>query len=503
MLDFIIRHNRLSALLLGAISIWVFAPWFWLWAGFVGFGGLMFLLQNKNTKKELFACGYCFGVSHFACGFSWIGNALLLDAEKFGWVYPIALAALGLFFGLFAAFPALFTYYANNRWQKWLMFGGMWVIFEWLRSFLLTGFPWNLLGYSWAFDSKLMQIASIGGVYTCSLGAVLTYSLSSMLLDKSDGKRWLKVIVLEFLLLVSVYSYGYWRETTAKTEETNYIVRIVQPSIPQNIKWSKEQAETNFQKYVELSKSNSDNKPDMVIWGETASPFMLDRDELHRLYVTSVLPPGGLLITGMISYHYNQDRYMPYNSIAVIDAQGNVRGYYHKSHLVPFGEYIPWRKYLPSFLRPIANTIGQFGQGKGPSTLQLNDFPSIGGAVCYEIIFPHSVIDQKQRPDVLVNVTNDGWYGDSAGPYQHWTTVKFRAVEEGITIIRAANNGISGMINAYGQEKGIMSHNQVGVSDITLEKSLEKSTVYCQYGNKIILILCLILIVCGVIRRRN
>lgn len=502
MFKFIIRHNRLSSLLLGAMSVWSFAPWFWIWAGFLSFGGLLFLLQNKNTKKELFITGYCFGFTHFALGFSWIGNALLLDVEKFGWLYPIALVGMGTFFGLFAAFPAMFTYYVDRGWKKWLLFCATWVIFEWLRSFILTGFPWNLLGYSFAFSTEMMQIASIGGVYVCSLAAILSYSMTGLLADDFSFRKFLKITSLELVLLGLVYGYGYIRLSKAKSNETDFTIRIVQPSIPQDMKWSREKAEANFREYVELSKIENDNKPDMIIWGETASPFLLDEDDAHRFYVASALPVKSLLVTGMISYQYSDGKYLPHNSMVIIDNEGNVKGYYHKTHLVPFGEYIPGRKFLPKFMKPIANTIGQFGRGNGPEVLSLEGYPSIGGAVCYEIIFPHQIIDEKKRPDVLINITNDGWYGNSSGPYQHWTTVKFRAVEEGISVIRAANNGISGMVNAYGQEKGVMSLNYVGIEDIKLEKSLNDSTFYGKYGNSIILILCLILVICSGIKKQ-
>ena len=184
----------------------------------------------------------------------------------------------------------------------------------------------------------------------------------------------------------------------------------------------------------------------------------------------------------------------------VLNKKGDVVGYYNKSHLVPFGEYIPLRKYLPNFLQPVANAIGEFGKGEGPKIVELDGLPSIGGIICYEVIFPGKIVDENLRPDFLVNLTNDGWYGDSFGPYQHFVATKMRAVEEGITIIRAANNGISGMITPLGKEKGILPLNYVGFSDVKLVKSLHNKTIYASFDNWLIVTFCLILLFLGIIR---
>lgn len=500
MLDIIIRYKKITAFFAGALSVAIFAPYFQVWAGVIGFSILVYLLLNENKPRELFKIGYSFGFSYFALGFSWVGNALLIDAKQFGWLYPISLVLAGFFFGLFVAVPAALTIKGRNSFSKWAIFCATWVVFEWLRSFLLTGFPWNLIGYSWAFNMPMIQSAAIGGVYLTSLLAIVVYSMGGLWLYNRNKKTFVKVLIVAALVVVTAWGWGCWRLYGKKDLGIEKIVRMVQPSIPQTMKWTKDRAETNFQTYVDLSKEPSPLPPDLIVWGETASPFRLDEDEDHRKKVAAILPENSLLLTGMISYQYNKGFYVPHNSIIIMNKKGEIEWYYHKTHLVPFGEYIPFRQYLPDFIRPIANAIGQFGQGDGAKVFKKAEYPSLGGVICYEIIFPHEIIDENNRPDVIVNVTNDGWYGKSAGPYQHWVAAKFRAVEEGIPVVRVANNGISGMISAYGEEKGVLDLNYSGVSDIKLEKALDGITIYGKYGNIIAIILCLILMLAGSIK---
>ncbi len=495
-----VKYAKSVAFMCGALSVLSFAPYYFIATAFISFSILLFLLIRAENAKQAFARGYWFGFAHFAFGLSWVGNALLVDAEKFGWLYPLTLLAAGGFFGIFFALPAMVSFYAKRNWQKWLSFGAAVVVFEWIRSFFLTGFPWNLQGYSLAFSTELIQAAALGGVYFLSLLAVLTYSVFGMWLAERGKRLFGGGVSFVVLVIAVLWGGGVWRLKHAELTETDTVVRIVQPSIPQKMKWNKQILEENFAEYIRLSGQKGELEPNLIVWGETASPFMLDVDEEHLQRVLPVIPQGGYLAAGMISYQPVKGRYLPHNSMAVINENGQVSAYYHKSHLVPFGEYIPLREYLPSFIQPVANAIGTFGKGKGPETIKLDGLPSFGGIICYEVIFPAEIVDKKNRPDFLINLTNDGWYGDSAGPHQHWVAAKMRAVEEGISVVRAANNGVSGVINAYGKEKQIMPLNKVGFLDVRLDKALADSTLYYQWGNCIIITFCLILLFLGFIK---
>lgn len=500
MADFFIKHNKLILFLLGSISVLGFAPHYQVWASTIGFSGLMWYLLHSDSRKKSFYIAYIFAFAHFAFGFSWIGNALLVDIGRFGWLYPITLLACGLFFGLFFALPALLLSPRQTGWRKWLSFCCLTILFEWVRSFIFTGFPWNLLGYTLAFSDSLIQTAAFGGTYLLSLISLCFYSVWGLVLSGYTFKKFAITVVTSIIIFSAMYYGGQYRLQNAKQTSTDILIRIVQPSIPQTMKWNRAMMEANFDDYLSLSAKQTATKPDIIVWGETASPFLLDESFEHMQKVSDMLPPDAHLITGQISYHPKDGTFKPHNSMLVINSQGQVIDYYHKSHLVPFGEYIPLRQYLPSFLRPIANTIGTFGQGDGPKLIKAKGLPDFGAIICYEAIFPHQIVDEQNRPNFLFNLTNDGWYGDSSGPYQHFVATKLRAVEEGITIIRAANNGISGQITAYGQEKGTLPLNFKGVSDTFLQSSLSEPTPYAKSGNKIFITFCLILLLLTVIK---
>ena len=498
-----LEYKKTTAFLAGAISVFSFAPHYFVICGIGAYSLLLWLLLNAKSRKELFGEAYSFGFAHFALGFSWIGNALLIEPEKFGFLYPIVIIASGAFFGLFFALPATLIPLGRKPWQKWLFFCAAVVVFEWIRSFIFTGFPWNLTGYSLAFSDEIIQVAACGGSYLLSLVALLIYSIGGLVYYYKQKKIALICGAIVLISVVIVWVGGYWRLKNKDVKETDVVVRIVQPSIPQNIKWDRGTAEQIFQTYLEFSSIETNIKPNLIVWGETASPFVLDEDNTHLQQAVSIIPDGSYLVSGMITYQRSGSWYQPYNSMVVIDSKGEFLDYYHKSHLVPFGEYIPLREYLPDFIKPVANAIGTFGRGKGPKKIVLDNMPSFGGIICYEAIFPHEIVDENIRPDFLINLTNDGWYGNSAGPYQHWIATKMRAVEEGIAIIRAANNGISGMINAYGQDIKKLPLNYKGILDIKLDTPLNKRTIYSQFGNRVILTFCLILVFLSVIKIKD
>ena len=208
--------------------------------------------------------------------------------------------------------------------------------------------------------------------------------------------------------------------------------------------------------------------------------------------ITDAIPNKGYLITGLVRYTFQEGDFRPMNSSFIIDKSGKILNYYDKSHLVPFGEYIPFRKHLPDWIKPVTNTISDFIAGKGHKSIKISTHPSFGISICYEIIFPHQIINPKDKPDWLINLTNDGWYGISQGPYQHLVTTQLRAIEEGRTIVRAANTGISAIINPYGKILAQIPLNERKILDINLPKQLYIKTIYGEYGNYLPLILALV-----------
>lgn len=453
--------------------------------------------QENNGRpvwSKWFGTAYVFGFSFYAVGFSWISNALLIDGNKFAAFIPAVFAATGLFFGLFWAVPAALAAGGRNVYARALLFCAWFVFFEWVRSFIFTGFPWNLLGTALAFDARVIQGAAYIGTYGLSLLLLLMSCGAAILVSGAFQKRfyggalWFILLPAGFLL----WAAGQYE----KTESGTTVVRLVQPSIPQTFKWEPGLAYRNFRKYIDLSKSRPSDGVKLVVWGETASPYFLDRDEEHLAEITEAVPDGGFLITGLLRAGFENGTYVPYNSMFVINGRGEIKDYYDKAHLVPFGEYLPFREYFPAFMAPVASVVGDLGSGEKYKKLQVAGLPLMGGAICYESIFPKEVLNPEQKPELLVVLANDGWYGVSAGPYQHLAAAQMRAVEEGITVIRSANTGISAVIAPNGDVSGLIGLNEEGVSDTALPKVLEKSTLYGRYGNIVpggLLFFCLLL----------
>ncbi len=501
--DIIAKHKKLTAFTLGIISTYALPPYFVFPVLLVCLSLLVYLEFNSKSYKQSFLLGYFFGIGFYGSSFSWIGNALLVEKETFGLLYPLVPIVSGLFFGLFTAFPTLLIRTNKDITSKVFCFASWFVIFEWIRSFLFTGFPWNLIGTSLSFSPFLSQGASILGTYGLSFILVLFSCCPAILLANANKKyKKLALITMSAITLFVITTGLICFKNYKKMPFSDTTIRMVQPSIPQTTKWNKESLEKHFDTYLNMSQTNPNQKADVIIWGETASPFPLDLDKIHLQKIQNILTPNSVLVTGSIRYEINADyTYNPANSIIVVGKDG-VKDWYNKSHLVPFGEYIPFRKHLPSWIRTITQPIGNFQAGEGPKTMQINNIPPFGGLVCYEIIFPHKIINKANKPEWIINVSNDGWYGNSAGPYQHLAAAKMRAIEEGVTIARVANNGISALIAPSGQILGKIEYNKIGSLDLSLPVKTSFYTPYSQYGNFPILILCIITIVFFSLRKK-
>lgn len=494
----IFQKRKTIAFLAGSLSVQALPPFYHSYILFFTTSWLLYAIHQASNKKQAFALGYWFGFGFFAFGFAWVNNALLVFPEKTGWLIPITFLASGGFMGLFIAFPSLLSKLNKTITSQYLSWAAWIVIFEWIRSWFLTGFPWNLWGTCLAFNIKLIQLSSVIGTYGLSLILLLTASAPVLWLVGKNLKNALKTASIILLCTCTLYAFGHFRISRLEDNTSNQItIRLVQPEISQNQKWSLDLRTEHFQKYIkESQKQPLNNNSSIIVWGETASPFPLDMDKNALTEAIKILPPEGYLVTGQIRL---QDNYYngwdAYNSSLIINSQGVIEDFYDKTHLVPFGEYIPLRQWLPEFIRPVANVISTLKAGNGPKIINIPNIPPFGIQICYEIIFPHQIINPSQKPEWVINLTNDGWYGLSSGPYQHLVNTQLRAVEEGITIVRSANNGISALINRYGKIVDSLSLHQVGSLDIALPQKTSVATIYNTLGNIPILTICLLLIV--------
>lgn len=486
------KHQKTALWIAGALASLGFAP-VYAWPLF--FGGLLFawkVCETKETYASAALTGYLFGFGFFCAGFYWIGNALLVDVLTFGWLYPIVLLASGAFFGLFFIVPFMIwhAFKTMGVWAKVLGFASAFVLMEYVRSFFLTGFPWNMLGTMFAFSDVLVQTASLVGTYGLGFLLVLWVGCCYAALEK----RYKSAALVFLCSFAFVIQFGAWRMSFEEHVDSDLKIRLVQPSIKQNIKWSKEALEDNVKQYIDMSRSGGFSDVKLVVWGETATAFNPSESKYWQRKIKKAVPPKGYLITGLLRYDRLTDEL--FNSMSVIDDEGQTVAFYDKNHLVPFGEYIPFRTLLPGWVRPVANQIADFSKGEKYKLLDVEGLPKTTGLICYEIIFEDEVINRKNKPELIVLVSNDGWYGNSSGPYQHLVSARMRAVEEGVTIVRAANNGISAVINPLGQIVSKIDLNEKGISDVYLPKKLTLPTLYSKIGGKSIQwVMCLLLAV--------
>ena len=475
-----IKHPKTALFFAGALCSLGFAPVYVLPLSFLGFLFAFIICDESAGYKRSALTGYLFGFGFYAAGFYWVSNALLIDVQTFGFLYPIALLGLGAFFGLFFILPFMVWHALKNAgvWAKVFGFSSAFVLMEYLRSFLLTGFPWNMIGTMFGFSDICMQTASVVGTY--GLSFILLVFIGAFY--AMFRKQYKISAMLVACILALMIGFGFHRLGSYDRTESDLRVRLVQPSIPQSMKWDRESLEDNLQTYVDMSRENGFENVKFVVWGETATAFDPRFSAYYKELIKRAVPENGYLMTGLLRYDEQKDEL--YNSLSVIDAEGQTVAFYDKNHLVPFGEYIPFRKFLPDWIRPVANQVADFSKGKKYKTFELKGFPKFGALICYEVIFEDEVINRHDKPQFLIVVSNDGWYGQSSGPYQHLLSARLRAVEEGITIVRSANNGISAVINPLGEIVSQIGLNEKGSRDIYLPQVLSLSTLYGKIGGK-------------------
>ena len=304
----------------------------------------------------------------------------------------------------------------------------------------------------------------------------------------SPGRRFLPAIAAAVLILIPAGA-GALRLSLLPSATTDTWLRLVQPSIAQTSKWNAADAEANFHRLIELSNAPSGHKFAAVIWPEAAATYLLERDAGHRDAVAAVAPPGGYVLTGALR---GPPPPLPvtavWNSIDVIDGSGLMIAQYDKAHLVPFGEYMPLSKWLP--IEKFTPGVIDLSAGPGPRTFRVGDLPPFSPLICYEAIFPGAILDPHDRPAWILNVSNDAWYGRSAGPYQHFAMARTRAVEEGLPLIRVANNGITGVVDAQGRVLAHTNLDAIGYADVALPAA-GAVTLYGRFGDWLFLALLL------------
>lgn len=480
---------------LGMVSALSLPPFFLIILLVPAFTGLLLMVSSSRTKRSAFLVGWWFGAGYFLAGLYWIAIALLVDPDQFAWLIPFATFGIAGVLAVYIGLVTLITYLIPvSGWGKVTAFTAFWVISEWLRAHLFTGFPWNLIGYSWSFSGSMIQLAAVTGIYGLSVLAVLVAAMPYVLLEKKSVTKaaWVPM-VLALLLVLGVGAGGFWRLQAAPVSEASGPrIRIVQANIPQNIKWVPERMYDALEQHMMLSRHLSTEPLQMIIWPESAIPYYLNQEPEIRAAISRIIPKEGFLITGSLRLEQGAQSDHVWNSLYVIDHEGGIADIYDKVHLVPFGEYIPLRALIT--LNKITAGTSDFSTGSGIKTLSAQGrMAPYSPLICYEAIFPDNVIHRTQRPAWMVNITNDAWFGISTGPYQHLYAVRLRAVEQGIPLVRAANTGISAIIDSYGRINALLGLGEKGVLDGTLPPPVAQ-TFYGRYGDMTIAILVTLLI---------
>jgi apolipoprotein N-acyltransferase len=447
---------------------------------------LVWLLEAAPNRRIAFWLGWCFGMGYFAISLYWMTFSLFVAIDRYWWLVPFAsngvAAGLSIFWGG-AAWLAAFVPRERPLARVFAIVATL-GLFEWLRGHVLTGFPWNLPGYAWTDYPWLIQLAAWIGIYGVTVLALLAPALAALSGSRQVSPRQRALAALSGLVLVAAVAItGYARLPASPTPSVPGVrLRLVQPSIAQDLKWSPGLYADHVRRHVELSVQPAEQTPTAIIWPEAAEPYPLDDHPDNATTLASLLhlQPGQLLITGIGRDFPDASPPTFRDSIQALDSSGRIVATYDKFHYVPFGEYMPLRRWLP--LDAIATGAVDPTEGPGPVTIQLPGLPPAGPLICYEVIFPHEVADRTHRPEWLLDVTNDAWFGLTAGPHQHFAMMRVRAVEEGLPLVNAANNGISGVIDPYGRVIARLGLGKTGIVDSSLPKSLAV-TPYARLGD--------------------
>lgn len=494
--------RRAIAFLAGATGALALAPFDVVPAMFVPLTVAVWLIDGaadaKTTKRLALApilsaagAGWWLGFGYFVAGLWWMGAAMLVEADQFAWALPLAVFGLPAVLALFpaAGFAAARLLWSRGDWRVFALAAGLGAA-EWLRGHLFTGFPWNDFGMALAGAGPLAQTAALVGLHGLDIIAIVIFAAPATLADRTpNGARWISGAALAAsAVAMLMLAYGVLRLGANRTEFVDGVtLRLMQPNLPQDAKFRPENGEKILRRYLALSERATDERPSglaevtHLVWPESAFPYIISHKPEALAAIAHALK-GTVLLTGAARAEGDGDgrRGRIFNSIEALRGAAIV-AFYDKIHLVPFGEYLP----LEEWLRPLGiNQLvpGIWDRGAGPRLLAAPGLPPIAPLICYEAIFPGEAIERgAERPRLFLNLTNDGWFGRTPGPYQHMAQARLRAIEEGLPMIRVANTGVSAIVDAYGRILQSLPLGEEGVIDGRLPTEAAP-TVFAAYG---------------------
>ena len=459
---------------------------------FIAVPGLLALVGRAPSAWRAGRLGFWFGFGMHLVGLYWITEAILLESARYWWFVPLAVPALSALLALFIAAPVALCWTVAG-WRRVAVLAGAWVLFDLARQFVGTGFPWNPWGSVWAIPGGVGDIMIQPAAWVGTPGLTLFTVLLA-------AAPWLGVrgMAASAAALVLWAGAGVWRLHEPDPPGPGIAAVLVQGNLIHGSMRDRASAEAAFNRELQLSAqgvAQAGARPSVVIWPESAGIYLLQQDTAAREAIAQAIRPALGSIVGALRW---PDRSAPpWNSMIAMGPDGTVVGTYDKWHLVPFGEFAP--SWVPLSIQIVP---GIFAFGTGPKTLAIPGVPPFGGLICYETIYPGQVVDEAHRPDWLVNITNDSWFGNSSGPRQHLTGSRLRAVEEGLPLLRAANTGISAGFDARGRELGRLTIGETGVLvlDITAKRP---PTSFGRLGLVIPALLAAMVLAAGLTGRRR
>jgi len=488
------------ALVAGVLSALAMAP-FNAWPVlFATFPVVVWLIDGAGAGRlrgvpAAAMAGWWFGLGYFVPGLYWIGNAFLVDAPTFAWLMPFAVLGLPAYLALFTAlgFALARLIWTRDAWRVLALAASL-TLSEWLRGYALTGFPWNAFGYALTEPLALAQTASLIGLWGLTFLAVAIFASPGVLIDgNSRGRKpWIAPAIALVLLLAMGISGAVRLNLQPTAMVANVRLRVMQPNLQQDVRFNYAAKAEVMQKYLALSdrasgpRSTGVRDVNILIWPESAFPFFLTREADAMAQIATLLSKGTVLITGSVrapDAPPGARITRAYNSIYVIGHDGSVVSIYDKVHLVPFGEFLPFQDWMEKIgLVQLTKVQGGFIPGSRRRSLEVPHAPRALPLICYEAIFPGDVVERDDRPGWIVNLTNDGWFGISSGPYQHLQQARLRAIEQGLPVVRAANTGISAVIDPLGRMVAVLGLGVEGVLDSGLPSPIPP-TVYARTGD--------------------
>jgi len=502
------QRSFLTLFAAGALSVLAMAPFhFWPVLCFtlpVLFWSLDDVkVHGSRTWRSAAWRGWAFGFGYHLAGLYWIGFAFLVQAERFAALMPFAISALtaslALFFGFGAVAYVSARPYLAGTLPRVFALALIVMSVEWLRGHILTGFPWNILGYALTMPLPLMQLAGVFGIYVLTAITIVILATPLVVLAARQERPWLTILATTIVPLGLATTYGLWQLDVHPTKlEPSVRLRLVQPSFSQRDKFDQSKRGEIFLRHLALSSQGfgpgsriaPGDRPTHIVWPEAAMPFFARRNREALAALDKALPDDVHVIAG--TFRMNRPPTIPnervgafraFNTAMLFSGDGKVKSYYDKIHLVPFGEYLPARNLLSALgFENLTRTAGGLALGKAPrKSMQIAGLPPVEILICYEASFPNEVAQVGARPGLMINLTNDAWFGDTTGPHQHLHQTRLRAVEQGVAIVRSANNGVSAIVDPMGRILSSLALNEVGVIDSAMPRAI-RTPIYARHG---------------------